>query len=164
MKTVKGDLIEMASEGEFDIIIHGCNCFHTMGSGIAAQIRSEYPEAYKADLKTNKGNYLKLGEYSAAQVRNKNNKIFYIMNAYTQFRYGIDRGPYENSVHVDYSAIRLVFKKIVENTNNFVREINIGFPMIGAGLAGGDWDVILNIIEEETFGSKHQWTLVEYEN
>lgn len=35
MKTIKGDLIQLALANEFDVIIHGCNCFCTMGKGIA---------------------------------------------------------------------------------------------------------------------------------
>mgnify|MGYP001795501660 FL=1 len=40
MKTIKGDLVKLAIKGEFDLIIHGCNCFCTMGAGIAKTIRS----------------------------------------------------------------------------------------------------------------------------
>ncbi len=32
MKMVKGDLLALADAGEFDIIMHGCNCFNVMGS------------------------------------------------------------------------------------------------------------------------------------
>lgn len=27
MKIIKGDLIKLALDGKFDVIIHGCNCF-----------------------------------------------------------------------------------------------------------------------------------------
>ena len=39
MRTVTGDLITLALEGEFDVIIHGCNCYNTMGAGIARAVR-----------------------------------------------------------------------------------------------------------------------------
>ena len=55
MKLIKGDLIQLAKNGEFDVIIHGCNCFCTMGAGIAKTIKDIFPEAYKADLNTKKG-------------------------------------------------------------------------------------------------------------
>jgi len=44
MKIVEGDLIKMALGGEFDLIVHGCNCFCTMGAGIAKTIREYFPE------------------------------------------------------------------------------------------------------------------------
>ena len=42
VKTTDGDLLKLAKNGEFDVIIHGCNCFTAMFSGIAGQIRKEY--------------------------------------------------------------------------------------------------------------------------
>ena len=31
MKYIDGDLFKLAEQGEFDIVIHGANCFCTMG-------------------------------------------------------------------------------------------------------------------------------------
>ena len=42
MKTVKGDLIHLALAGEFDVIVHGCNCYCTMGVGIAKTIKQKF--------------------------------------------------------------------------------------------------------------------------
>jgi O-acetyl-ADP-ribose deacetylase (regulator of RNase III) len=44
MKTVKGDLLALAKEGKFDIIVQGCNCHNVMGAGLAKQIKEEFPE------------------------------------------------------------------------------------------------------------------------
>ena len=49
MKQRNGDLIRMFSGGEFDLIVHGCNCFHTMGAGIAGTIAKQFPYAAKVD-------------------------------------------------------------------------------------------------------------------
>lgn len=35
MKEINGDLVEMADNGQFSLIVHGCNCQSVMGSGIA---------------------------------------------------------------------------------------------------------------------------------
>ena len=35
MKVVKGNIFDLAEQGEFDVVVHGCNCFCTMGKGIA---------------------------------------------------------------------------------------------------------------------------------
>lgn len=48
MKVIKGDLVELALEGKFDVIIHGCNCFNTMNAGIAKQIKRIFSEANEA--------------------------------------------------------------------------------------------------------------------
>lgn len=55
LKIMHGDLIKLALTGDFDVIVHGCNCFNTMGAGIAKTIKQTFPEAYQADLKTEKG-------------------------------------------------------------------------------------------------------------
>ena len=55
MKIIQGDLVAMAQQGQFDVIVHGCNCFCAMGAGIAKSIRRAFPQAYEADLKTRKG-------------------------------------------------------------------------------------------------------------
>ncbi len=149
MKIIKGDLIKLALEGKFDVIIHGCNCFCTMGAGIAKGIKSEFPEAYEADLKTEKGNKDKLGTYSNAITERNGYKII-IINAYTQYHYKGRR------MKADYEAIRSVFKKIKSNYPGR----KIGYPKIGAGLAGGDWNIISEIIEEELKNENH--VLVEF--
>ena len=102
VKVVEGDLIKLAIEGDFDVIIHGCNCFCTMGAGIAKGIKSEFPEAYKADVNTAKGSREKLGTFSSATVTRNNYEIT-IINAYTQHNW---RG---RGVKADYEAIQKVF-------------------------------------------------------
>ena len=39
---IEGDLIKLAKEGAFDVITHGCNCFCTMGAGIAPQMAETF--------------------------------------------------------------------------------------------------------------------------
>ena len=68
MKTVTGDLIALAEAGQFDVIVHGCNCFHAMGAGVAAAIASRYPSALTADKATDFGDAAKLGTISTVDV------------------------------------------------------------------------------------------------
>ena len=42
MKIISGNLITLALEGHFDVIVHGCNCFGVMGAGIAAQMQTHF--------------------------------------------------------------------------------------------------------------------------
>ena len=139
MKEVTGNLLDMAENGKFDVIIQGCNCFNTMGAGIAAQIHNRYPTAFLADYITSKGNPRKLGNYTSSIQYEKDQYLFTIINAYTQF----DCDPRE--IQVDYMAI----KKVMRTINKVYRNTRIGIPMIGAGLAGGDWEIISKIIDEE---------------
>jgi O-acetyl-ADP-ribose deacetylase (regulator of RNase III) len=151
MKVIKGDLIKMALRGEFDVIVHGCNCQCVMGGGIARTIRKTFPEAYEADCELGKSASDRLGHLSQATVAVQNaKKLLTIVNAYTQFSFGL-------GVQVDYDAIRSCFKEIKTKFSGK----KIGYPKIGAGLGGGDWERISKIIDEELAGENH--TLVEYE-
>ncbi len=136
MEVIDGDLLKHFEMGKFDVMVHGCNCFHTMGAGIARQIKSNYPDAFKADLDTVKGDRAKLGTYSVCKIKSSNR---FIVNAYTQYLYG--RG-----LQVDYDAVKQVFELIDRDFQGKV----IGIPQIGAGLAGGDWAKIRDIIESVT--------------
>lgn len=150
MKTVKGNLIELAEDGEFDVIVHGCNCFCTMGAGIAKFIKQKFPAAYKADLKTEKGAKSKLGSISQAEVDLPNGKLI-VVNAYTQHNW---RGTGKK---VDYEAVRSSFEEIKEKFSG----LRIGYPAIGAGLAGGDWNIISSIIDEVLIDENH--TFVQFD-
>lgn len=157
MKVVKGDLIQMALDGQFSIIVHGCNCQNVMGKGIAKSIKETFPAAYEADLKTIKGDKSKLGKFSWTPIQiqphptNIDNSTVYVVNAYTQYDY---RGE---GVLVDYDAVRSCFGKLRSIAS---REDTIGYPKLGAGLAKGDWMIISRIIDEELDGYNH--TLVEW--
>lgn len=148
MQTITGDLLKLAKEGRFDVIVHGCNCFCQMGAGIAKFIKREFPEAYTADCTTARADKGKLGTYSLAKIA-RGDIEFVIVNAYTQFDW---RGT---GLKADYAAIARVFKGLA---NEFAGK-RIGYPLIGAGLAGGDWNVIAAIIDQELVGLDH--TLVK---
>ena len=46
LKHATGDLLALAEAGEFDVILHGCNCFNTMGGGKHKYSnRSQYAKA-----------------------------------------------------------------------------------------------------------------------
>lgn len=132
-----GDLVKDASNLKLDLLIHGCNCFNTMGSGIAKSIRNAFPEAYHADQMTVKGDKRKLGSYTEADTLCEDHPIK-IINAYTQYQYGR-----ENKLYFDYDA----FKKILKTLNDTYPGSLVGFPRIGAERAGGCWLTIAEMIK-----------------
>lgn len=153
LKHSSGDLLAQAKKGKYDVIVQGCNCFCTMGSGIAKQIREQFPRAYEADKATKSGDRNKLGTYSVAL-----GKQFNIINAYTQ--YGFNRGGANEDVF-EYEAFQKILDKLVEEYPG----CRFGFPAIGCGLAGGNEERIVGMLEEfalrveETGGTV---TLVKY--
>ena len=157
LKHAKGNLIDLAEQGEFDVIVHGCNCLNTMGSGIAAEIRKRYPQAYEADTldtKQWKNPVAKLGNFSPYATIGKS-KPFIIVNAYTQVNFmprGVD--------HFEYESFYLILKKL-----EALGGVRFGFPRIGQGLAGGDKDRIIAMLEdfaEKVTAQSGSVTLVEF--
>jgi len=137
IKYIKGDLIELAKQGEFEVIMHCCNCFNTMGAGIARAIRDNFPEAYLKDQNTIKGDRNKLGTYNSVTIKNFA-KPFFVVNLYGQYDFKVSNGP--NINYVSLSNALLQIKKDFTG-------LKFGLPRIGAGLAGGSWEVIEKIIQ-----------------
>jgi O-acetyl-ADP-ribose deacetylase (regulator of RNase III) len=149
VQVIRGDLLRLALDGRFDVIVHGCNCMCQMGKGIALTIKNQFPEAYEADKQTARGDRGKLGTFTTARIE-RGDANFVVVNAYTQFDY---RPPGPN---VDYDAIAAAMREV---KRQFAGK-RIGYPKIGAGLAGGDWPRIAAIIDRELAGEDH--TLVEF--
>lgn len=131
--TVRGDITQSPD----DLIIHGCNSQGVMGSGVAKAIREKWPKAY-ADYREHyevHGNILLPGAVIFSEVEDGR----YIGNCITQNHYGNDGKRY-----VSYSAVKFAFMRV----NDFCESKDIktlSMPKIGAGLGGGDWDIIYGL-------------------
>ncbi len=149
----RGNLIDLAEQGAFDVIVQGCNCYNTMGSGIAREIRQRYPQAYEVDCQTEKGDIMKLGNWTAYDTG-----AFKIINAYTQFGFNANG----NTADVfEYTSFQLILQKLLERYG----KKDFGFPYIGMGLAGGDKARIMAMLEwfaEQVTARGGSVTLVEF--
>lgn len=163
-KEIKGDLIQLALKGKFDVITHGCNCFCTMGSGIAPLMAKNFgADKFPLEADKFKGDFNKLGQidFDVRMISAIDGKVMtsiegseryasgkgsiddhplVIVNSYSQYNYGQKFGP-----PLDYDALRLCLRKI----NHQFKGMKIGLPKIGCGLAGGDWLIVSKMIEVE---------------
>ena len=129
IKEKHGDLLDMLDE--FDVVLHGCNAYHTMGAGIAGQFARRYPQVFAADVEqTVCGDRSKLGTFSTARVGSTD-----VLNCYTQMVPGPD---------FKLSA----FKTVLANMKAKYSGKRIGMPMIGAGIGGGDWAQIKQAVSD----------------
>lgn len=134
-------------------MVHQANCFHTMGGGIAKQIKERYPSSYEADLKTPYGDIKKLGTFSSLPDDALSWGEFRIYNCYSQYTFG-------GKVDTNYEAVEQCFNAIKEHILNidiqrvsspdmqetgFVYKLGIPYGY-GCGLAGGDWNIVESII------------------
>lgn len=156
-KEVNGNIITLANQGNFDVIVHGCNCFCTMGAGLAPQMAKAYGcDTFEKEAIKYRGDINKLGtiDYKGFMF-NEDNKLveyvpsnnapdLYVVNAYSQFHYGRNHMDGIDKP-IDYEALTLCLRKM----NYIFKGKHIGLPKIGSDLAGGDWEVIKVIIQNE---------------
>lgn len=159
---IQGDLIKLAKEAKFDVIAHGCNCHSQMGAGLAPQMAKAFGcdkfemESWGStieklgciDFET-----LVLGKNSIWRLADADNKEgepeLAVVNAYTQYNYGRNHSDGDLKP-IDYEALTLCMRKM----NKIFAGKHIGLPQIGAGLAGGNWNRIKNIIQTELVDCK----------
>lgn len=142
---ITGDLIKEATEKPMiDVLVHGCNCFCTMGGGIALQIKKIFPEAYLEDQNTISGDKNKLGTYTSYTYHYNYAPIkrhhLTVVNAYTQYRFGKQK----DTCYFDYTA----FEKLVIQFNSDFKGKIVAMPWIGCGLAGGNKNKVLDILNK----------------
>ena len=151
---IEGNLITLALEGHFDVIAHGCNCQCVMGAGLAPQMAKAFScDKYTLEVDQYKGDINKLGQIqwqgftlqnNVANATSKFKADLFVVNCYTQFMYGLN---HINGVSkpLDYEALTLCLRKI----NHIFKGKHIGLPQIGCHLAGGDWNIVKEIIKKE---------------
>lgn len=151
---INGDLLS----SQEDYICHQVNCMGVMGAGVALQIKKVYPDVYNQyqeycyDNCTNTRNML--GTNLIVPIFNRyTGKRQYVVNVFAQFHYGLD------GIKTRYDKFEECMKHLKETvpTNK-----TIAMPyLIGCGLAGGDWNIVYNIIEK-TLGEDYEVYLYKY--
>ena len=141
------ELIESLSDNKaLNVLVQACNCFNTMGKGIAKAISTAYPEVARADNATKAGDKAKLGKYSYARV--KDNVV--IANAYGQYNYGWLNPLDSNGRQTDYEALRKSLTAVRDDfTGRSTHPVIFYIPKyIGANNAKGNYNIIRPIVEE----------------
>lgn len=147
MREIKGNLLTCGA----DIICQQVNCQGVMGAGLARQIApylsARQMDAYKEQCNIYNSRDL-LGRVIYFQT-----SIGIIANCLAQDHYG------RSGLYTDYYALR----KCLEDVYNFAwsrkqedwyqygidHDITVGIPKyIGCGLAGGDWNIVDEIIHD----------------
>ena len=161
MNIRKGNMLDLLEAGAFEYGMHGCNCFHAMGGGIAGEIARRYPVVPAVDKKmTAHGDPRKLSTFTSAKVTSKavilpakgipwSDKYemplapsvtyeeyplenhFTLINLYTQFTPGPDFIP-------------SIFPTAIRGINSNFKGKTIGIPLLGCGIGGGDWLKVMN--------------------
>lgn len=152
METRTGDMLAVTQ----GILVHGCNCQGVMGSGIARAVRDKWPDVYQAYRTRHQQSGLQLGDtivvgsspqaespVVARHLHATTDQLapqLIVVNAMTQHDYGTD----QSRVYVDYAAVFAAFSRI----SLLARDTGLGvhFPLIGCGLANGQWSEVARMI------------------
>lgn len=149
---IKGDMVkfmvEWAERGTFRLFAaHGTNCFNKMGSGIAPQIAKAFPSVLERDTNYHScfaNDEDRLDNQLGTIIGSAINRRLIIVNAYTQYYPGPD---------LRMDALNKAFGMINDDMNyvmtNPKRPVLV-IPKIGAGIAGGDWELIQSEINSAT--------------
>lgn len=124
MKYIKQDITTVTS----GLIMHGVNCLHAMGSGVALAIKTKWPIVYENYMNMPSGKDV-LGVTHIMSV----SEGLYVANCYTQLNYG-----YDGSKYADVDALRDCIKDcfVFASANEF----DINTPRIASDRGGLDWD------------------------
>lgn len=157
-KEIDGDIFEYIDTGEYDVIIHGCNCFSKQKSGIAYPISKKfYTDQYYMERNNHplnideKSRYNKLG---CIEWENKYidpillGKTIAVANCYTQYHPGAD---------ARYNAIGMCFDKL-----NFIfKGKDLIMPQVGCGIGGLSIEIVKQLIHTKLKDLKTV-TLINY--
>lgn len=118
-----------------NIIVHQVNELGVMGAGLALQIKNKYPQVFtKYKQIANKDCW---GQIQFVQIAD--NK--FICNMFSQ------KGISRTHRTTDYELMRKCLTKL--NTLAEQHNLTVAIPYkIGCGLAGGDWNIVEQIIKE----------------
>ena len=151
---LKGDATQPVGDGN-KIIVHVCNDIGGWGRGfvLALSARWKEPEAsFRAWSKSGEG--YELGNIQLVAVE----PGLWVGNMIGQHhtKWGKDGTP-----PIRYEALRSALGKIAKEAEKLSATVHM--PRIGAGLAGGDWQVIEGIIQQQLADQGIEVTLYDFE-
>jgi O-acetyl-ADP-ribose deacetylase (regulator of RNase III) len=143
---IKGDI----TETELEYIAHGVNTQNVMGSGVAKVLFTKWPQVksdYHGYCNGHEaiGYSIDLGEVNIVCTEDD----LTVFNCFTQEFYGYDGDRY-----VNYAAIVKCFNTILDYMPH---RSKLAIPKIGCGLAGGDWNIVEQLINDTVGDDLEIW-------
>ncbi|HAA27396.1 MAG TPA: Appr-1-p processing protein [Cyanobacteria bacterium UBA8553] len=136
LKIIEKDILDV----EHGIIAHQVHIQHpdgrtpgVFGAGLAKQVKDKYPNAY-TDYRCR---LWRLGDVQLVPINHR----LIIANCAGQLTYGKDKR------HTNYGALALCLCKLFDVEVEYRMPLYIPYGM-GCGLAGGDWDIVSELIWE----------------
>lgn len=137
---INGCLLDALDNGDVTCIGHITNTRGVMGSGLAKGIKERYPSVYKDYREL----YQKIGGgvdlLGCSQICCIDPEgVKTVFNLHAQLDYGTHKRQ------LNYGALGACFYEMLTDLHS--KDI-VGFPyLLGCGLAGGDWSIVLEMIK-----------------
>jgi O-acetyl-ADP-ribose deacetylase (regulator of RNase III) len=124
------------------IISHVVNNQGKWGKGFVLSLSKKFPKVKNYYVNKFSSEGLKLGDVQFFCV-NQNDRVF-IANMISQD--GVKKNKYDKNQYISYESL----EESLNSLANFclINRLSVQMPKIGAGLGGGDWDYISNLIEK----------------
>jgi O-acetyl-ADP-ribose deacetylase (regulator of RNase III) len=138
---VVGDATEPQGDGP-KIIAHICNDAGAWGAGFVLALSRKWPEPeehYRSLAKDGRG--YPLGSIQTVKVDYE--KFTVVCNMIAQ--HGIISQYATSHRAVNYGALAVCLNQLAQFRSSYEQSIHM--PRIGAGLGGGDWDIVEELIE-----------------
>ena len=144
-------------DNKLSVICHCCNSIGAWGAGFVLPLGKKYPKAkdsYKKYIESNKGKNI-LGTVDYVKVSND----IAVANIIGQPRlYPTKNGE----IPLDYNALKNGFIDVIEKFTSHSIPFSVHMPRIGCGLAGGDWNIVENIIKKTFLQHKIEVFVYDY--
>lgn len=150
MKVVESKSIIEVKGG---IILQQVNCQGVMGSGVAAAIRSKWPNVfddYKAHCSAYRRPSDMLGSINVSEVE----EGLFVVNLFGQLNYGRDVTTRYTSYDALDEALSRTRRWMIEHD---LDSSSVHHPAIGSGLGGGHWPTVASLIHQRLGSDTTLW-------
>lgn len=128
-------------DGERGLICHCCNDLPAMGAGVARALFEKWSQVRSEYMKWGKHGYnFELGNIQGVRVEEN----IAVINMIGQH----DIKPQNGIPPIRYGAIRRCLKKVCKIAKKYDASVHIPY-LVGCDLAGGNWEEMEKIIEQE---------------
>ena len=158
---VNGDATRPIGEGP-KFLIHVVNDLGLWGAGFVLALSSRWPQPEAAYYAWEKEEGLRLGHTQIVQVE----EDIWVVNMVGQR--GVGRNWSNPGPPIRYKAVRNCLKDVAaialqDEYRGSYETVSIHGPRFGAGLAGGDWNEIEKLINEELIAKGLKVTIYDYD-
>lgn len=154
---IKGDAVQMLQMGLIDGLMHCCNAQGVMGAGIAAQIKNTFPRAFEIY----RDQYFTF-KHDTTQLMGKISYADGVYNIIGQ----MNTGTHQRQVHYGHLAkgIASCIERTHRDMNTGERRYKMGMPkFMGCALAGGDWEVVYELVTGLFANSSCDLYIIEFD-